>query len=119
MTTLPELLYTGTGRTVTAIDRLTGRPVWRAKLGGVLGNSISMLLVHGAELYVARGGYVYCMDRRSGAVLWERGVGNGMFTLLAIDGASSSSAVAMQAMQAQQAAASAALITTVAASAGS
>ncbi len=97
MPDLPELLFTGTGRTVTAIDRLTGRPVWRVKVGGVFSSSISMILLQGTELYVGRAGYVYCMEAHSGRVLWERGVGSGAFTLMAVEGQPGSSFAAMHA----------------------
>lgn len=73
---LPELLYAGAGRTVTAIDRLTGRVVWRQKLPRWLGSYLT-LMVRGDELYAARNGYVYCFNRWDGAVLWERGIGTG------------------------------------------
>jgi outer membrane protein assembly factor BamB len=83
----PEFLYAAVGRTVMAMDRFSGRPAWRVKLPRLLGGSISMILPHGREVYVGRGGYVYCLDRFTGNVLWERGMGgSGSLTLLAVPG---------------------------------
>jgi outer membrane protein assembly factor BamB len=107
----PELLYAGVGRTVVAMDRFTGRPVWRLKLPRLLGGHISMILPHADEVYVGRGGYVYCIDRFKGNVLWERGTqASGNFVLLAVAGedAAQQQAAAMHAMMAEQAAATAA-----------
>lgn len=81
----PDLLYAAVGRTVVAMDRFSGRPAWRVKLPRLLGGSISMILPYGREVYVGRGGYVYCLDRFSGAVLWERGMGgSGNLTLMSM-----------------------------------
>jgi outer membrane protein assembly factor BamB len=108
----PELLYAGVGRTVIAMDRFSGRPVWRVKLPRLLGGSISMVLPHDRELYIGRGGYVYCLDRFSGSVLWERGTNaSGSMVLLAIPGAETSqqqALVVQRAIAAQQAAGAAA-----------
>lgn len=109
---VPDLLYAAVGRTVVALDRYSGRPVWQLKLPRLLGGSISMVLPRGNELYVGRGGYVYCLDRLTGAVLWERGVGrSGNLTLLSIgegtEEQQQASAVAAAAAAARAAAAAA------------
>ncbi len=105
-----ELLYAGVGRTVVALDRFSGRPVWRVKLPRLLGGSVSMVLPHGREVYAARGGYVYCLDRMTGAVLWERGMNaSGNTVLLAMSGMDGAQQQAvMIAQQASDAAAAAA-----------
>ncbi len=107
----PELLFAAVGRTVQALDRYNGRPVWRVKLPRLLGGGISMILPHSNEVFVARGGYVYCLDRLSGNVLWERGIGtSGHVTLLAVDrsGFEEQQAVASAAERSAAAAAAAA-----------
>jgi outer membrane protein assembly factor BamB len=71
----PELLFVGSGRLVTALDRFSGRPVWRRKLPRFFGGLVT-LAASETELYVGRGGYVYCLDCQSGEVMWERGVGS-------------------------------------------
>lgn len=107
MEQVTDLLYVGSGRTVAALDRLTGLTAWRIKLPRLFAGNIVMLLPHGSELYVGRGGYVYCLDRFNGSVLWERGVTSGSsgLTVLAIAG---SEAGAQQAASAHHAAAAAA-----------
>ena len=68
-------------------------------------------MVFGEEVYVGRGGYVYCLDRGSGDVLWERGVGSsGSTVMLAIAGADTGEQQTAAADAAAQAAASAAVI---------
>ena len=105
----PELLYAAIGRTVIAMDRFSGRPVWRVKLPRLLGGNISMLLPHGNELYLSRGSYIYCLDSPTGVVLWERGAGaSGNFILLSVAGGDTNQqqATAIRAaISAQQAAA--------------
>jgi outer membrane protein assembly factor BamB len=107
-----ELLYVSSGRTVSAIDRFTGRPAWLVKLPRLLGGNISMLLPQGAELYVGRGGYVYCLDRFNGRVLWERGLtGSGMVLMATCgsdQGSQQAASVGAAAMRARQEAAAAA-----------
>jgi hypothetical protein len=88
MSEQPELLFAGVGRTVAAMDRFTGRPVWRVKLPRILGGNITMVLPHANELYVGRGGYVYCLDQGTGSVLWERGMNaSGGMLVMAVSGA--------------------------------
>lgn len=117
----PELLFAAVGRTVIAMDRFNGRPVWRVKLpGAFFGGSISMILPFANEVYVGRGGYVYCLDRASGRVVWERGVGSSSgVTLLALTGGAAdqqqASASSIAAMQAAATASAAAVVATTAA----
>src|SRR4029079_12270954 len=112
MDTQPELLYAGVGRTVIALDRFSGRPVWRVKLPRLLGGNISMILPHAGEIFVGRGGYIYCLDRRSGMCLWKRGTSaSGNMFLLAAPGGDTpqqQAAAVHAAMQAQEAGAAAA-----------
>jgi PQQ-like domain len=110
MPTETDLLYVATGKYVIALDRFSGRVVWRVKLPRFFATAVCMLLPQDSELYVARSGYVYCLDRFSGAVLWERGVANSGLVLMATmssDQGAQQTAATMAA-QADQAAASAA-----------
>lgn len=99
-----DLVYAAVGKTVMALDRFTGHPVWRFKLpGGWLTTSITTLTVSGNEVYAARAGYMYCLDRFSGQVLWERGLRGGSGTvLLALPGDSDAEQMAVAEMVAQQ-----------------
>jgi outer membrane protein assembly factor BamB len=106
METPTDLMYAASGRVITALDRYTGRPVWRIKLPRMFGGSIVTVLVSGNEVFVGRGGYVYCLDRATGSVLWERGVGsNGSLVMMATDHMGTDEAAAQAAMAAQAAAA--------------
>lgn len=106
-----EMLFAGVGRTITAFDRKSGRPVWRLKLPRFFGGSLTMIAV-GDELYVGRGSYVYCVDARRGEVVWERGAGSSAsLVFLAVTGPAGTfaeqHAAATMIIQQQQAAAAA------------
>lgn len=106
METPTDLMYAASGRVVTALDRYTGRPVWRIKLPRMFG-SIVTVMASGNEVFIGRGGYVYCLDRITGSVLWERGVGsNGSLVTMATDHMGTDEAAAQAAMAAQVAATS-------------
>lgn len=105
METPTDLLLAASGRVVTALDRYTGRPVWRIKLPRVFGGSIVTLMATESEVFVGRGGYVYCLDRATGRAIWERGVtSSGWVVMMATGGTSSGDAGALQAAMAAQAA---------------
>ena len=106
METPTDLMYAASGRIVTALDRYTGRPVWRIKLPRMFGGSIVTLMSSGNEVFIGRGGYVYCLDRLTGGVLWERGVGSsGGLVMLATDHMGTDDAAAQSAMAAASSAA--------------
>lgn len=112
-----ELLFIGSGRTVAALDRLTGRTVWRIKLPRLFGSPLT-LMTQGGELYAGRGGYVYCIEQRTGTILWERGVNSsGGMVFMAIGGCASAQAVVGHVAAQQQAAANSAVVGAVAAAA--
>lgn len=123
--TLADLVFVGSGRTVSALDRHTGRPVWRMKLPRFFGGTLT-LLAHEGDLFVGRGGYLYCLEAATGQVRWERGVASGSgLVFMAIPGAAADShqsgaAAALQQQQQQQAcAATAAVVATSAAASAS
>jgi hypothetical protein len=72
------------------------------------------LMQNGGELFVGRGGYVYCLDARTGQTLWERGLDSGQ-SMVMMAGAGDQGAVAAE-MMAQQQAAAAGIAASVAAS---
>ncbi len=107
METPTDLMFAASGRVVNALDRFTGRPVWRIKLPRMFGGSIVTIMASGNEVFIGRGGYVYCLDRFTGGVLWERGVGSsGGLVMMAVDHADAADGAAQAAMAAQVAAAS-------------
>ena len=88
---MADLLYIGTGKYAAALDPVSGVEVWRAKLDKGSASNIVALLVRGEDLYVARGGYVWCFNRMTGQKIWENGLkGMGFsFVTLAVEGAES------------------------------
>jgi outer membrane protein assembly factor BamB len=101
----PEMIFTGSGRWVTALDRFSGRPVWRRKLPRFFGGLVTLCATE-TEVYVGRGGYVYCLDATSGEVLWERGIASGGTVLMSLPGIPSEGQAAA-AIEAHRAAAAA------------
>ena len=84
----------GAGSYVAAIDPRNGREFWRTALREGLfksGYSFVTVLVDGDLVYAHAYGYLYALDARTGAKLWEnplRGMGAGMASL-AVQGSSS------------------------------
>ena len=74
---MDDLLYVATGRWIAALDKATGRPVWRRKLPRWFASGPVTLLVEHDLLFAGRGGYVYCLDSGTGEVIWERGMQSG------------------------------------------
>ena len=102
---VPEILYAAMDKNVAAIDAATGAELWRRKLpkGGGLVN----MLIKGDFLYVSSDGYVYCMERFMGEILWRNDMKKLGFgaVMLAMPDASPTNAAAAAAMLARQAAA--------------
>lgn len=100
-----ELMFVGSGRTIVALDRFSGRPLWRRKLPRMFGGFMTIIASE-REVYVGRGGYVYCLDARSGEPIWERGLGaGGGMVMMTMHGQSTNDLAVVAAIQAQQAAA--------------
>jgi glucose dehydrogenase len=81
-------LYVGTNRWVAAINPRTGEEHWRTKLPkGRIGNPVTML-VEGQHLYVGHYGHVFCLDKRTGSILWQNSLSRMGFhpVLLAMEG---------------------------------
>jgi outer membrane protein assembly factor BamB len=68
-----ELVYIGSKRTVFALDAESGNEVWRVRLPRLWGSQVT-LLVDGDSLLVARGSYIYRLDRWTGEILWEHAI---------------------------------------------
>jgi outer membrane protein assembly factor BamB len=110
---MEDVLFVGTGRWIAALDRGTGRPVWRVKLPRWFSSGPVTILAEGGQVFVGRGGYVYCLDSENGQVLWERGIGSASDSvLMAVPGLSSDNAAVAAHAAAQQSAAAATITTT-------
>jgi outer membrane protein assembly factor BamB len=85
MNDTPEMLYAGVGRTIVAIDPVSGHRFWDTKLP-FFGGLISMFLPHKDRLYVGRRSSVSCLDRATGRLLWTQDIGRSGLVLLSISG---------------------------------
>ena len=65
-----DYLFIGTSGHVSAMDRETGREVWRVSLPST-GYHIVSLLVDGDRLFAASKGYLFCLDGETGKILWK------------------------------------------------
>lgn len=108
-----EAVYVATNGFVISLSAASGEENWRVKLPkGTNANPVTLLL-KGERLLVGGSGRVWCLDRRSGAVLWENGLPKTGFhaVLLAMEGATGGadggSAVVAEVKRQQEAAAAA------------
>jgi outer membrane protein assembly factor BamB len=105
---MDDMLFVSTGRWVAALDRTSGRPIWRRKLPRWFASGPATLLEDNGILFVGRGGYLYCIDSANGEVLWERGIASGSHAvLMTLPGMASDQSAAIAAVAAAQAQASA------------
>lgn len=110
-TPIPDILYAAMEKNVAAIDAATGVEIWRRKLPK--GGSLVNILIKGDVLYISTDGYIYCLDRYMGEIIWRNdmkrlGYGAVMLATPGADGSSTnSSAAAALARQAAAAAAAA------------
>jgi hypothetical protein len=102
MNDTPEFLYAGVGRTIVAMDRVSGHRVWRTKLPFV-GGHISMFMPHEDRLYVGRRSSVCCLDRATGRFLWKQKLGSSGLVLLSVSGVDQQQVVSAHAASAASA----------------
>jgi outer membrane protein assembly factor BamB len=82
------LVFLGIKGTVVALERSTGREVWRTPLKG--SDFVNLVLDDGA-LYATARGEIFCLDPATGAVCWRnplRGMGRGLVTIATPGGSS-------------------------------
>jgi outer membrane protein assembly factor BamB len=75
-------LFIGTNRWVAAVNPRNGEELWRTKLPRGTGAPVTLLV---KEPYVFAGcyGHVYCLDARTGDLVWENGLPRmGYYTVL-------------------------------------
>ena len=103
-------LFIGVKGTVAAIDRSSGREVWRTKLKG--GDFVNVVFEDG-NLYAATHGELFSLDTATGAIRWHNpltGLGWGLVTI-----AGGQQATALRAKKQQDEAAAAAATAAIAA----
>ena len=104
---MSNVVYLGVKGSVVAIDKRTGRELWRTHLNG---SSLTTLMVDEDVILAYTRGHLYGINPESGRQIWHNklpGLGHG-FAALAMRGAAGQD-VSSQAQQAQAAAAAAAV----------
>ncbi len=99
-----KIVFVGIKGCALALDRATGREIWRTELKG--SDFVNMVL-DGGELFATTRGEVFCLDPATGRIRWNnplKGMGWGLVTI-ATPQASSVAAMAEYRRQ-QEAAAS-------------
>jgi outer membrane protein assembly factor BamB len=64
----PEPLYIGIGGHVVAIERFSGREIWRCKLKS---SSFVTVYADATGLYAGSAGELFSIDRATGQILWH------------------------------------------------
>ena len=71
MTNPTEIIFTGTGGRVTAINRLNGGVLWQTKVGG---SSFVTVIADDTMVYAQSRGKLLALELISGKILWENGL---------------------------------------------
>ena len=99
-----KVVFVGIKGTALALDRATGREIWRTELKG--SDFVNMVL-DGGELFATTRGEVFCLDPATGRIRWNnplKGMGWGLVTIATPE--ASSVAVMAEHRRRQEAAAS-------------
>jgi outer membrane protein assembly factor BamB len=83
-----EYVFIGIKGTALALERTTGREVWRTTLKG---SDFVNLVLDGDELFATARGEVFCLDPATGRILWNnplKGLGWGLATVAGPEGSS-------------------------------
>jgi outer membrane protein assembly factor BamB len=102
-----ELVYLGIKHSVVALDRETGREVWRTKLPSA--GQIVTVLCDGRNVFAGSSGKFYCLSL-DGALLWQNelpGLGYGLICTALPNGLSAPDIASLQTIVNQRAAAAA------------
>jgi outer membrane protein assembly factor BamB len=76
-----SLLYIGIAGTALALDRATGKEVWRTELKG---SDFVNVVQHDGDLFATAKGELFCLDASNGKVRWKnqlKGMGRGLITI--------------------------------------
>jgi hypothetical protein len=102
---LDNLLLLGLKRTVTAISKHDGKPLWATKLPKGMGVDFVTVLSDGQRVFAHTDGQLHCLDLTNGRILWSNelpGYGYGLASLCFPGGATAPDATAVQNMALQQ-----------------
>jgi outer membrane protein assembly factor BamB len=84
-----QFVFVGLNSKVVALDRDTGKMVWEWSAAGIWSGYFVSLLLDGDRLVAAVNGYLYCLNARTGRLLWEnqmKGCGLGLTALTSLRG---------------------------------
>ena len=102
-----ELVFVGIGKSVVALNRISGEQVWATRLKGY---DFVNVVLDGERILATCCGEIFCLDPLTGDVLWHnrlKGFGTGLATIATEAGAGSGwSAVLAEKHRRGQAAAS-------------
>ena len=102
-----QVVFIGIKGTVLALDRATGRELWRTDLKG---SDFVNTVLDGGDLFATTHGEIFCLDPVTGRIRWNnplKGLGWGLVTIAAPE-ASSVAAMAEYRRQQEAAASSSA-----------
>ncbi len=93
-----DVIFVGSNSEIRAVDRATGRDLWRHRLPVrfLSGRHFVTLLCEEGVLYAAANGHLYALDPSTGREIWHNqleGMGHGHVMLASARGASGSSVV--------------------------
>jgi outer membrane protein assembly factor BamB len=67
----PNLIFTGMGGRVVAINRLNGEVIWQTKL---CGSGFVTVIADDTTVFAQTGGKLFALNLLSGDILWENGL---------------------------------------------
>jgi outer membrane protein assembly factor BamB len=101
-----DLVFVTFSRSVVALDKKSGSTEWAWTIPK--GSGYNALLVDGEQLFVSAAGYMYCLDARTGTLMWRNdlpGFGTGVPSIAVAGGSTPVSLLAAAARAAAAAAA--------------
>ena len=102
-----DIIFLGITSSVVALERSTGKELWRTKLKGAGG--FATVLCDGRNVFAGSRGKFYCLDL-DGKLLWQNelsGLGYGLISIALPNGLSAPDIAALQAIMNQRDAAGA------------
>jgi outer membrane protein assembly factor BamB len=105
-----NFVFTGINGCVVALDESTGAQIWVTRLKG---SEFVNLMLSEEKLYATTKGEIFCLDPRTGKILWQnplKGMGRGL-VCIAAPGSQANFAAAIKRKKDQDDAAAAATVT--------
>lgn len=69
-----DILIVAVKCTVRAFDKTNGAELWSTKLGSGMGTTFVSVIVDTKRVYAHAHGELYCLDLKTGRVLWHDGL---------------------------------------------